>query len=162
MKVLNQIRKFFNLTFAIFTFVTLFMVTYNLMTTDVQHLVMATKSKVGELYWQIMLFAAVTSLAATVVDLFKKLNGIVARLIKFIFSYGAFALWFFVLSVPAAEGLVKPAIVITASVIFVVIYAAVVAFTAFAKWLIVKLFGKKDGVYESVYKKAEKIKTKDN
>ena len=151
MKVLNQIKKFFNLTFAIFTFVTLFMVTYNLLTTDVDYLVMATKVKVVALYWQIMLFAAVTALSSTVVDLFGKLNGVISRLIKFIFSYGAFALWFFVLSVPAAEGHVKPAIVLTASVIFVVIYAAVVAFTALSKWLIIRVFGKKDDNYKNIY-----------
>lgn len=155
MKVLNQIKKFLNITFAIFACVTLFMVTYNLLTTDVNHLVMATKVKVGALYWQIMLFAAVTALSATVVDLFKNLNVVVARLIKFIFSYGAFALWFFILSIPAAEGQVKPAIVITVSVIFVVIYAAVVAFTTLAKWLIIKLFCKQDDNYESIYTKDE-------
>ena len=151
MKALQLIKRFFTLTFTIFTVVTLCMVTYNLITSDVNHLVLATKTKVAVLYWQIMFFAAVTALSSVVTDIFKKLNPVIARIIKFIFSYAAFGVWFFVLSVPAKEGYVKPSVILIASMLFLVIYAIVTSVTALAKWLITRKSAKSDETYENVY-----------
>ena len=151
MKVLNQIKKFFNITFSIFTCVTLAMVTYNLLTVNVDHLVLATKIKVGALCWQIMFFSAVTALSVVIIDLFKKLNSVLARILKFAFSYGAFALWFFVMSVPAAEGTVTNNVVIFASMIFVVAYTLTIVVKSFFTWVILKMFGKKDDSYKSIF-----------
>ncbi|MBR3994289.1 MAG: hypothetical protein IKI97_03315 [Clostridia bacterium] len=151
MKVLNQIKKFFNITFAIFTCVTLAMVTYNLLTVNVDHLVMATKIKVGSLYWQTMFFAAVTSLSVVIIDLFKRINGVIARILKFAFSYGAFAVWFFVMSIPATEGIVTNNVIIFASMIFVVAYTLTIVVKSFFVWLLLKLFGKEDDSYRSIF-----------
>lgn len=151
MKVINQILKFLNITFAIFTFVTLFMVTYNLLTTNVDHLVMATKMKVGVLYWQIMFFASVTALSVVVIDLFKKLNPVIARILKFFASYAAFYVWFFVLTEQAKAGLVTFNVVIMGSGIFLIVYTAIIALKLFAKWLLIKLFGEEDDSYVSVF-----------
>lgn len=151
MKVLRMLKKFFFITFAIFTFVTLGMVTFNYLTTDVNHIALSNQMKVVALYWQAMFFATVTALAVVVVDVFGKLNAIIARLLKFAFSYAAFALWFFVFSVGAKEGFVTPSVIIVGSVVFVVIYSVIVAAKALIKRILLHMFGKRDDDYENVF-----------
>ena len=150
MKVLNQFKKFFNIAFAIFTCVTLAMVTYNLLTVNVDHLVLATKIKVGALCWQIMFFASVTAMSVVVIDL-KGLNGVLARLLKFAFSYAGFAIWFFVMSVPASEGGATPNVVIFASAIFLIAYTLVVAIKGIFVWLINRLFRRNNNSYNNLF-----------
>jgi len=151
MKLLGFLKEFMFRTCALFTGVFLFMVSYNYFTTNTVHMQMSFKTEVAELCWHIMLFSVITAACTVIVDLFRSLNSIVARLIKFSASYLAFALWFFVLSNGARTGLATAKASLMATVYFICVYIGVVAVLALIKFGCKKLGGSLDDSYENVY-----------
>ncbi len=140
--VLLHIRKFFNITFALYTCVSFGMMLLNLAFVNGEA---PRWGGVALLFSQILLFSAICALAVTLVDIPAKLNRALGHLIKFVFCYGAFYLCFFAL----VSGTAEPINLVVLSTIFVILYAFVIV----AASLVRAIFGKKksDEDYESVY-----------
>ena len=142
-KILSVIKKFFTVTFALYTCTSYGMMLLNVATVNGEA---PQWSGVALLFSHILLFSALTGLSQAVICAFDKLNGVISHLLRFIISYGAFYLCFFALgkSVP------QPINVVVMSTIFTVIYAVVAGAFALASALSRRTV-KDSEEYESVY-----------
>ncbi len=143
MKIIHHIKKFFNIAFALYTCVSFGMMLFNRALSIEEA---PTWGGVALLFGQIGLFSAICAIAVTLIDIPKGVNKALGHLLKFIFSYGAFYLCFFVLVKSVAE----PINIVVTSTVFVVLYAVVAVLAG----LFAKLGKTKSGIeYHSIYSK---------
>lgn len=144
MKIFCHIRKFFNTFFALYTCISFGMMICNRALAIEEA---PTWGGVALLFGQIALFCAMCSLAVTLLDIPEKLNRALSHILKFIISYGAFYLCFFVLVKASAE----PINIVVISTMFVIVYAATAVLAGlFAKLASPKLPAQE---YENIYTK---------
>ena len=141
-KIIPHVKKFFGITFALYT-----CVSFGMMLLNIAFVSAAAPewSGVALLFSQILLFASLCGLFVTVFDAIKKLNRVLGHLLKFVFCYGAFYLCFFAL----VKGASEPINIVVLSTAFVLIYAVVAAISAGIRALSVK--GEKSDEYVNVY-----------
>ena len=140
-KIIPHVTKFFNITFALYTCVSAGMMLLNIAFVTGG----APEWKgVALLFAQILLFSAICSLAITVFDAIKKLNRALGHLLKFICSYAAFYICFFVL----VKGTSEPINIVVLSTAFIIVYAVVTLICALAGMALRKSNAKE---YENVY-----------
>ena len=142
-KTFNLIGKFFNITFALFSCVSIGMMTLNRI---VQIEETPTWGGVMLLFLQILLFSVLCALANVITAIPKKLNSALSHIIRFIISYAAFYLCFIVM----VKGTSRLMNVVVMSTIFVIIYALVMGISVFVSW-ITSISDKKQEEYTSVY-----------
>ncbi len=144
-KILSVIKKFFTVTFALYTCTSYGMMLLNVATVNGEA---PQWSGVALLFSHILLFSAITGLSQAVITAFDKLNGVISHLLRFIIAYGAFYLAFFALG----KSTPQPINVVVMSAIFTVIYAAVVGIFALVR-AIAHRKENADEEYESIYEK---------
>lgn len=142
-KTLNLIGKFFYITFALFTCVSLGMMALN-RAVGIEEA--PTWGGVMLLFLQILLFSVICAFASVITEIPKKLNSALGQIIRFVICYIAFYVCF-VAMVSDASRLMNVVVLSTA---FVIIYAVVVSFSVLINFLLAKS-GKNADKYTNVY-----------
>lgn len=143
MRVLNQIRKFLNIAFALFTCLTFAMIVFY-RTSGVFGGLMWAWTDIEKLFGDILIFALIAGAVVTMVDLIPKVPSVIKYVIKFGLVYAAF--WFWMLDGDGVNGSQK----LIMSTVYVVAYAVIAVLGAILKFVEKKLaVGETD--YKSVY-----------
>ncbi len=142
-KTFNLIGKFFNITFALFSCVSLGMMALNRLVGIEEA---PTWGGVMLLFLQILLFSALCALSSVITAIPKKLNSALAHIIRFVICYIAFYICF----IAMVKDTSKLMNVVVLSTAFVIIYAVVTALCAFVNYLLSRGDGNTNE-YTSVY-----------
>ncbi len=156
MKVINQLKKLFSITFALYTcFAFAIMIFYK--TSGSSGGVMWAWSDIEMMFGNILLFSAYTGVIVTLADIFSKIPTAIRYLIKLILVYAGYYFWM-KLSVPN----VTSSQILIMSTIYVLVFA-VVAIAAASLNFVEKKLTVKEPEYKSVYGDANKdTSEKDN
>ncbi len=145
-RITELLKKFFNLTFTIYTCISFFflLVAGALTINETPD----TWSAIALQFSHFLLFSALTALFHTLVPALPKLHCAVANIISAVLTYGAFYLCFFAL----VKGDNQPVNLIVMSVLFFVAYALVRSIFAFFTFMINRKRNEREE-YNSIYNK---------
>ena len=144
MKIINLVRKFLNITFALFTCLAFAMIIFY-RTSGVFGGLMWAWTDIEKMFVDILIFALVSGAVVTATDLIPVIPSAVKYVIKFVFVYGAF--WFWMLDGEAVNGSQK----LIMSTVYVVAYAVIAVLGAVLKFIEKKLSAN-GADYKNVYK----------
>ncbi len=157
MKVLNQIKKLLNITFAIYTCMAFaIMVFYR--TSDVYGGIGWAWSDIERMFGSILILSAYSGLVITLTDIIPKLNQAARHVIKLVLVYAGYFVWIkkSVPGVTASQILIMTTLYV---IVFAIIALAGALLGYFEKEMTVK-----ESEYKNVYvdKAQEKNENKDN
>lgn len=144
MKIINLVRKFLNITFALFTCLAFAMIIFY-RTSGVFGGLMWAWTDIEKMFVDILIFALVSGAVVTATDLIPVIPSAVKYVIKFVLVYGAF--WFWMLDGEAVNGSQK----LIMSTVYVVAYAVIAVLGAVLKFIEKKLSAN-CADYKNVYK----------
>lgn len=142
-RIFSLIEKFFNITFALFSCVSLGLMALNRVAGIEEA---PTWGGVMLLFLQILMFSSLCALASVITAIPKKLNSALGHIIRFVICYIAFYICFIVM-VRDTSRLMN---VVVLSTVFVIIYAVVAALCELVKYLLSR-GDKSTNEYTSVY-----------
>ena len=144
MKIINLVRKFLNITFALFTCLAFAMIIFY-RTSGVFGGLMWAWTDIEKMFVDILIFALVSGAVVTATDLIPVIPSAVKYVINFVLVYGAF--WFWMLDGEAVNGSQK----LIMSTVYVVAYAVIAVHGAVLKFIEKKLSAN-GADYKNVYK----------
>lgn len=144
MKIINQIKKLLNITFALYTCLAFAVMAFNRMATGEYYGGISWYwSDIEKMFGEILIFALLTGVIITVTDIIPKIPSAVKYLIKFVLVYGAYWLWLF-------DGNSNASHILLMSTVYVIVFALIAVLGAVFAFIGRKLSAK-NGEYKKQY-----------
>ncbi len=167
MKALNLVKKFLNITFAVFACLVFFLIFWNNLSSSYGGIMWAW-SDIALLFGETMIFSAVAGFAVTAVDAFGKVPSPIRYIIKLVIIYIGLYFWRFDgVKLNGGTDILGGSTKLIMSTLYVVVFALIALIGAVGSYGLKRL-AKKDGEYENVYsesdgeEKQEKKEKKEN
>ena len=147
-KVINLVKKFLNITFALFTCLA-FSLIIMYRTSGVYGGMMWAWTDIEKMFGDILVFSLLAAVIVTLTDIVPKVPSIVKYIVKFGLVYAAF--WFWMLDGETVSGSQR----LIMSTVYVCVYAVIAVLGAILRFAEKKLAAS-GNEYQSVYSETEK------